>query len=365
LLIELLRLIVVLGAVVGANRLASSRPSLFGTSRTETVVFLTTALGAGIGYLVGGVIARGVDRLMKGAEEHLARRHVSEILAATVGAIVGGAAAALVSWPLIVFAPLWIAAPAAAFVGCVVIAFAIRFGVRKRLEIFGVLGVAPTPAGLTGGCLLDASAAIDGRVLALYRAGLLPLPLCVPSFILWELQGIADSQDPMRRRRGQRGLDVLTSLREAGAEVRVLDEDPAATTEPDVKLVIVARRRGLPIVTSDSNLARAAELQGVGVLNLHGLAELLRPPVLPGELARVRLVKPGRESGQGIGYLDDGTMVVVERAKHLLGEEVSVEVTSVLQNDSGRMLFAKTRDSPDGAKRLPPESEPPSLREVT
>jgi uncharacterized protein YacL len=193
-------------------------------------------------------------------------------------------------------------------------------------------------------------------VLALYKAGLLPQPLCVPSFILWELQGIADSQDPMRRRRGQRGLDVLTSLREAGAEVRVLDEDPAATTEPDVKLVIVARRRGLPIVTSDSNLARAAELQGVGVLNLHALAELLRPPVLPGEMARVRLVKKGRETAQGVGYLDDGTMVVVERAAHLLGEEVAVEVTSVLQNDSGRMLFAKTREA---------QSEPPHLREVT
>ena len=101
-----------------------------------------------------------------------------------------------------------------------------------------MLGVAPTPQGLTGGCLLDSSAAIDGRVLALYRAGLLPLPLCVPAFIIWEMQGIADSGDPMRRRRGQRGLDMLATLREAGVEVRVLDEDPAGTTEPDAKLVV-------------------------------------------------------------------------------------------------------------------------------
>jgi uncharacterized protein YacL len=355
LLIELLRLIVVLGSVIGANSVADARPELFGSSRPETAKFFAMALGAGIGYLAGGILARFVDRFMRGAEEHLARRHVSEILAATVGAILGGLAAALISWPLIVFVPLSVAAPVAAFLGCVIVVFAVRFGVRKRLEIFGVLGVAPSHEGLTGGCLLDASAAIDGRVLALYKAGLLPRPLCVPAFILWELQGIADSQDPMRRRRGQRGLDVLTSLREAGAEVRVLDEDPAATTEPDVKLVIVARRRGLPIVTSDSNLARAAELQGVGVLNLHALAELLRPPVLPGEIAHVRLVKKGREAAQGVGYLDDGTMVVVERAGHLLGEEIAVEVTSVLQNDSGRMLFAKTREAP----------EPPHLREVT
>jgi uncharacterized protein YacL len=109
-------------------------------------------------------------------------------------------------------------------------------------------------------------------------------------------------------------------------------------------------------VTSDSNLARAAELQGLGVLNLHALAELLRPPVLPGENAVVRLVKPGREQGQGIGYLDDGTMVVVERSNHMLGQEVAVEVTSVLQNDSGRMLFAKLREAPPDA---------PQLREVT
>ena len=362
--IELLRLIVVLGSVVGANRLAATHPNLFGSSHPETVVFYATALGAGIGYLAGGIIARTVERLMRGAEERLSRRHVSEILAATVGALVGGLAAALIAWPLFVFAPVDVAAPIAAFIACVVVAFAIRFAVRKRLEVFGVLGVAPSPEGLSGGCLLDASAAIDGRVLALYRAGLLPQPLCVPSFILWELQGIADSQDPLRRRRGQRGLDVLTSLREAGAEVRVLDEDPAAASEPDIKLVIVARRRGLPIVTSDSNLARAAELQGVGVLNLHALAELLRPPVLPGETARVLLVKQGRETGQGVGYLDDGTMVVVERSSKMIGEEVAVEVTSVLQNDSGRMLFAKLKEA-DGAKRLRPTDEPPPLREAT
>jgi uncharacterized protein YacL len=355
-LIEALRLVVVLAAVVGANRLGSARPDLVPGVSRETAVFVVTGLGAALGYIVGGIVARRMDRIMKGAEDRLARRHASEVLAATVGGLIGLVATMLIAWPLIILVPFSVALPAVGFAGVVIVAFAVRFAVRKRLELFGVLGVTTSPEGLTGGCLLDASAAIDGRVLALYRAGLVPQPLCVPAFILWELQGIADSQDPLRRRRGQRGLDVLTSLREAGAELRVLDEDPSATTEPDVKLVIIARRRGLPIVTSDSNLARAAELQGVGVLNLHALAELLRPPVLPGEVAHVRLVKEGREFAQGVGYLDDGTMVVVERANHLLGEEVSVEVTSVLQNDSGRMLFAKLKDAP------PPPSQ---LREVT
>lgn len=354
-LIEALRLIVVLGAVVVANRIATARPNILDGVSPETEIFLLSSLGAGIGYIVGGVIARTVDRLMRGAEERVARRHASEIIAATLGTLVGAVAAMLVAWPLIILAPPSIAVPVASFCAVVLVGFSVRLAVRKRTELFGVFGVAPSPVGLGGGCLLDASAAIDGRVLPLFRAGLLPQPLCVPSFILWELQGIADSQDPLRRRRGQRGLDVLTSLREAGAHVRVLDEDPAATTDPDAKLVVVARRRGLPIVTSDANLAQVAELQGVPVLNLHALAELLRPPVLPGETANVRIVKPGREAGQGVGYLDDGTMVVVERAAHLQGDEVAVEVTSVLQTDSGRMLFAKLRDG----------QPPTELREVT
>jgi uncharacterized protein YacL len=214
------------------------------------------------------------------------------------------------------------------------------------MEMFGVLGVTPNPVGDSGGCLLDASAAIDGRVLPMWKASLLPSPLWVPSFIIWELQGIADSADPLRRRRGQRGLDMLTSLREAGAEVRVLDEDPVGTTEPDAKLVVLARRRGLPIVTSDANLAKAAELTGLQVLNLHALTELLRPPVLPGERAIVQLIKAGRENGQAVGYLDDGTRVVVERAVELLGSEIEVEVTSILQTSTGRMLFARRADDP-------------------
>lgn len=342
-LIEALRLIVVLAAVVGANRLANARPHLLGDMAPETAVFIITALGAGIGYLAGGALARGVDRLLRGAEEHLGRRHASEVLASTVGLLVGMVLAVLAVGPVLVFVDPVVAVPVAAFAAVVIVVFAVRFATRKRLELFGVLGVMPTPETTGNGCLLDASATIDGRVLALYRAGLLPQPLFVPSFILWELQGIADSGSPERRRRGQRGLDVLQSLREAGAEVRVIDEDPAATTDPDTKLVVVARRRKLPIVTSDSNLAKTASVQGLDVLNLHGLSEMLRSPVLIGEDMVLKIVKPGREAAQGVGYLEDGTMVVVEDAKHLVDQEVNVEVTSIIQTDSGRMLFAKLR----------------------
>lgn len=342
-LIEFIRLIVVLAFTalayrLGREGLAESLPIEVGSR--ETGAFLVTALGAGIGYIAGGVVARSLDAALKTAESHLAQRHASEVLAATIGLLVGLALAALVVWPLLVVIPnTELSYPLASIVIVLLAGFGYRFALRKRLEVFGVLGVSPLVGPDTGGCLLDASAAIDGRIIALWKAGLLPSPVYVPSFILWELQGIADSSDPTRRRRGRRGLDVLASLREAGAPLKVIDEDPAATTEPDAKLLIVARRRGLPIVTSDANLAKAGELQGLRVLSLHALSELLRPPVLPGERVRITLIKEGREPGQAIGYLDDGTMVVVEQARSHLGGEVETEITSVLQNPTGRMLF--------------------------
>lgn len=345
-LVEAIRLIIVLAMMAGGYGFATGRPGIlsglgFGE---ETEVLVVTVLGAAIGYVLGGFFARWTDHLLHTAETTLARRHVSEVLASVLGLLVGLVLGAMAAWPvLIVVGAPQVSYPVAALLLVILGAFGARFAVRKRLELFGVLGVAPQAQGSSegGGCLLDASAAIDGRVIALWRAGLVPSPLWVPSFIIWELQGIADSSDPGRRRRGQRGLDVLTSLREAGASVRVLDEDPAGTAEPDAKLVVVARRRGLPIVTSDSNLAKAAELQGLGVLNLHALAELLRPPVLPGETTTVQLIKEGRETRQAVGYFDDGTMVVVERADQLLGDEVEIQVTSVIQTGTGRMVFAR------------------------
>jgi uncharacterized protein YacL len=348
-LVEIIRLIVVLAFTSGAYQFGKQNPQALPVHDPNTGAFLITALGAALGYLIGGVLARSVESGLNAAEERLSRRHASEVLAATIGLLIGLALAALLVWPVLTFVDRpEIAYPVGALVLVVLGSFGMRFTVRKRLEMFGVMGVAPAVEGLSGGCLLDSSAAIDGRVLGLWKAGLVPSPLFVPAFIIWELQGIADSSDPLRRRRGQRGLDVLTSLREAGATVRVIDEDPAATTEPDAKLIVLARRRGMPIVTSDANLAKAAELQGIRVLSLHALSELMRPPVLPGERTSVHLIKEGRERGQAVGYLDDGTMVVVERAAWALGTEVDAEVTSVLQTATGRMLFARLDESEPG-----------------
>ncbi|MEX2395095.1 MAG: TRAM domain-containing protein [Actinomycetota bacterium] len=357
-LVEALRLIIVLSAVLAANRLAIANPRLLGQYPNQTRVVIITILGAGIAYIAGGVVARTVESILHGTEERVAKRHASEIIASTLGFLIGGVISAFVAWPLVLFvSPTYIGSLLAAFVAIVVITFSVRLAARKRLELFGVLGVAPTSQGVTAGagCLLDSSAAIDGRVLSLFRAGLLPQPLCVPAFIIWELQGIADAGDPMRRRRGQRGLDMLSTLREAGVDVKVIDEDPAGTEEPDAKLVIISKRRGLPIVTSDSNLAKAAELQGVSVLNLHRLTEMVRAPVLVGETISVQVVKKGREADQGVGYLDDGTMVVIEGASERVGTELSVEVTSILNQDTGRILFTKLHE---------PGGDPSKLREV-
>ncbi|HVL80197.1 MAG TPA: TRAM domain-containing protein [Actinomycetota bacterium] len=346
-LVEAIRLIIVLASTAGAYQLGRTRGGdlPLPVADAETAAFLIAVMGAAVGYLVGGVLARSIDRGMSSVEERMAERHASEVLAATLGLLVGLAIGALIAWPVLVMVeePI-VSYPVGALLLVVTASFGMRYATRKRMELFGVMGVEPIVAAPTGGCLLDASAAIDGRVLQLWKAGLVPSPMWVPSFIIWELQGIADSSDPIRRRRGQRGLDVLTSLREAGAVVRVLDEDPAGTTEPDAKLIVLARRRGLPIVTSDSNLAKAAELQGTTVLNMHALTEMVRPPVLPGEHVSVQLIKEGKDAGQAIGYLDDGTMVVVQRAADALGSQVDVEVTSVLQTATGRMLFARRRD---------------------
>jgi uncharacterized protein YacL len=189
--------------------------------------------------------------------------------------------------------------------------------------------------------LVDSSAVIDGRLLGLAKAGFLTQPLLVPPFVLDEIQGIADAQDPSRRRRGRRALEVLDALRSVpGMEVHVLDDEVPEIEEVDAKLVALARRLRVSLLTLDEPLQRVAELQGVRCLSLQRLADGLRPVVVPGETLRVPLSRKGKEPGQGVGFLDDGTMVVVGDAEALIGQEVEVRVSSNVQTSMGRMLFA-------------------------
>jgi uncharacterized protein YacL len=193
--------------------------------------------------------------------------------------------------------------------------------------------------------VLDTSVVIDGRIADVAEARVLDQPLVVPRFVLQELQGIADSSDKLRRNRGRRGLDILNRLQKmAGIEVRIHDgEIPelAGIREVDQRLVVLAKHLGGKVVTNDYNLNKIARLQGVDVINLNDLANALKPIVLPGEALTVKLIKRGEEPGQGIGYLDDGTMVVAEQGIHHLGEMVRLTVTSVLQTSAGRMIFGR------------------------
>jgi uncharacterized protein YacL len=190
--------------------------------------------------------------------------------------------------------------------------------------------------------LVDTSALIDGRLPDVAASGFLDLELVVPEFVLRELQHVADAPDPMRRARGRRGLDVLAALRDSERiALRVVADDVAHEQEVDLKLVELAVRRKAALITTDFNLNKVAGIRGIAVLNVNDLAHALRPVVLPGEAMRIAVVKEGKEPGQGVGYLEDGTMVVVDHAKTLVGQTVDVVVTSAIQTAAGKMFFAK------------------------
>jgi uncharacterized protein YacL len=206
--------------------------------------------------------------------------------------------------------------------------------------------------------LLDTSVLIDGRIAALCEHGLVDVPVIIPRFVLVELQEIADSADRVRRARGRRGLDVVNRIQaDQRIEVRIHESEVPGAPEVDAKLVRLARLLGARLVTNDFNLQKVAKIEGVEVVNLHELARALRPVVLPGERLTVRVQRPGEESGQGVGYLEDGTMVVVAEGRSHIGRELGIQVTSVIQTSAGRMVFGRPLAGEAGeAKDAPAES---------
>ncbi len=190
--------------------------------------------------------------------------------------------------------------------------------------------------------ILDTSAIIDGRIVDIFKSRFLGGKIVVPKFVLRELQQIADSTDPIKRQRGRRGLEILNTVqKEHGLDISINEEDFTETHEVDAKLVKLAKLLEAKILTVDFNLNRVATIQGIKVLNINELANALKSVVFPGEEMQIKLIKEGKEHNQAIGYLDDGTMVVVEDARRLIGQEVKVAVTSVLQTQAGRMVFTK------------------------
>jgi uncharacterized protein YacL len=202
--------------------------------------------------------------------------------------------------------------------------------------------------------LVDTSVIIDGRIADIAAAGFVPGRLVVPRFVLAELQNIADSDDAMRRGRGRRGLDVLNRVREMpDVQVDIIEDDVQGIREVDAKLVALAQRFSCNVLTTDYNLNRVAQIQGVRVLNVNELSNAIRPVVLPGEQLTVRVVQPGKERNQGVGYLADGTMIVVENGDKLIGQEVVTEVTRVFQTVAGKMIFAAPKKMPGSSNPAP------------
>ncbi len=278
------------------------------------------------------------------------------LVGAIVGLMVGMFVSALFAWPLSLLPdPVGQFLPTVvAVVGSYV--FVIVFSLRAQdvLALFGgMLRASPAslrmlPGGATGEILLDTSVIIDGRIVDISQTGFIQGALLIPRFVLNELQHVADSPDMLRRNRGKRGLEVLSELQQRSrTPVRFIDDDIEGISAVDEKLVLLAKRRNIPVMTNDYNLNRVAELQGVTVLNINELANAVKAIFLPGEVIDIHIVMEGREPDQGVGYLEDGTMIVVEDGKRYMDRTIPVLITRYIVTNAGRMYFAQ----PEGSLR--------------
>jgi uncharacterized protein YacL len=349
-LLEVLRLLVVVffagaGYSIGSG-VGPSAPVLGALNGTAVGV----VLGSGFGYVLGGVLGRRTARSAENTRIRLRAVSADTLVAGALGMVVGVLLGAGVAWPVFFLPQAYYAFPLFGFVVVVLGYFGFVVGASKRDGVLALFGdrAGMSPRAVPTSALprvLDSSIAIDGRIVDVVRAGFLHGQLLVPTPVLAELQGLADAGDDVRRTRGRRGLEVLEVLqREPGVDVEPLDLDVPGVAEVDAKLVRICLDRGAALLTLDTNLAKAASLAGVQVLNLHALALALRPPVAAGDDVQVLLLKTGKERGQAVGYLDDGSMVVVERARERLGSEVPVRVTSVLTTANGRLVFGRPAD---------------------
>ena len=303
------------------------------------------AVGAILGFILGPLI---VARPYHALKRIISSMPPGDLLYAILGLILGLIVAALISYPLS-FLPWWFGHVLPAVATLTGAYLGISFIMMRRRELTRFLQSRfathlPEPAPDGGRLLVDTSAIIDGRIADISQTGFLHGTLVVPRFVLNELQHIADSPDPLRRNRGRRGLDMLNRLqKDPTTPVEIADLDAREVPDVDGKLVKLARLTGSPVLTNDFNLNRVAELQGVRVLNVNQLANALKPVVLPGEEMAIEIIQEGKEFNQGVGYLDDGTMIVVENGRRYLHAQIDIVVTRVLQTVAGRMIFAQPK----------------------
>lgn len=352
----LLRLIGMVIFAFSGLRLGVFLAGVAGDADSPEVWAIVTSL---IGALFGLILTpHFTTRPARTLRAYLSQLPAQQLVAGTIGLIIGLAIAALLSLPLSLLPNPYnailpgIAAIVFGYFGTAV------FAMRRR-DVFDLFkgqfpsltlggGGSGSDGGLTPNrqILLDTSVIIDGRIADISQTGFVMGPMLVPNFVLNELQHIADSSDPLRRNRGRRGLDMLNRLqKESLVPVRITDMDVEGVDAVDEKLIVLAKQLRCAIVTNDFNLNRIAELQGVSVLNVNDLANAVKTVFLPGEEMQIDVIQEGRELGQGVGYLEDGTMVVVEGGRRYIGESINAQVTKVLQTSAGRMIFAKPADS--------------------
>ena len=338
----------VLGINLGANLGAFANAN--DAAMTMEQYAFTFGLG---GILLGLIVTPYVTTIpIRSLTKALTRMAAQKLFAALLGLVSGLITAALLSIPLALLPE-----PFNSLLPFVAVVFFVYLGITvfttRENDMINML------KSITGGgttmrssmdaqlvdrrkILLDTSVIIDGRIADIAKAGFLPGKLVVPRFVLTELQYIADSADALRRQRGRRGMEVLAQMqKEPKIPVQITDMDVDGTNEVDDKLVILARQMHCPVLTNDYNLNRVAELQGVMILNVNELANAVKSVMLPGEFINLKVIQEGKEINQGVGYLDDGTMVVIENGKNFLDRTINVEVTKVLQTAAGRMVFAK------------------------
>lgn len=300
------------------------------------------ALGAIAGWLIGGLLGKLLERALRRLSDRAVDRSGAELVVGALGLIVGLAVSALLSLPVSQLDPIggYLLLPMTLVVSYV----AAELAAAKHQEILRLFGATVDTQGARSK-LLDTSALIDGRVADVALSGFLEGELVVPVFVLEELQRIADSSDDVRRARGRRGLEVVTRLRKK-RQLATIDEDPSASQQVDSKLVRLAADRDWVIVTNDVALQKVADAQGVPVLNVNELANALKPEFVPGERFELKVVREGKERGQGVGYLDDGTMVIVDGGAEAIGDTVEVEVSSMLQSPTGKLVFTRLGKAP-------------------
>jgi uncharacterized protein YacL len=302
-------------------------------------------VGALAGGLIGGLIGRWLWNRMHAIDRAADRRSAAELTIGALGLVVGLVAAVLAGVAVLALPYIgsYLFLPVVLLVAYVFT----RIAARKHVDIMRLVGIRQRGGQQSSRPkVVDTSAIIDGRLIDVVRTRFLSGAIVVPSFVLDELQRVADSADPLKRARGRRGLELVEELKKSsngGFSIR--PGDYPELDGVDVKLVRLAQEMGAAIITTDFTLNKVAQIQGVEVLNINELANALKPAVLPGEPLQVKVIREGKEFDQGVGYLDDGTMIVVDGGRALMGRQVMVEVTSILQSPSGKMIF--TRPAPE------------------